>query len=215
LPILVFHGQAAVAACGTAPVPLITVTLDATQPTQDGSRSISDLTGFPAARSKGTESYDHALGLTDTTINTEASVEELTTIDQAAGYCSTLFKANIKIIWRTKVYVAAEIPPQSCTYRTTLAHEQKHVAIDREMRAVIAPRIRSSIAAAAKSAYAAKTLDQSQELLRKKMSAAITKALNAFQAELKARQLRIDTPQEYDSLGRICGETEVQRILRR
>jgi hypothetical protein len=95
-----------------------------------------------------------------------------------------------------------------------LAHEQKHVAIDHEMRAAIAPRIRSSIAAVAKSAYAAKTLGQSQEILRQKLSAAITKTLNALQAELKTRQLRIDTPEEYDSLDRICGEAEVQRILR-
>jgi hypothetical protein len=214
LPILVFHSQPAIAACGTAPVPLITVTLDATPPAQDGSRSISDLTRFPAARSKGTEADDHALGLTDTTIKTDANVEELTTIEPTAGYCSTLYRAKVRVVWRTVVYVASEIPPQSCTYRTTLAHEQKHVAIDRAMRAEIAPRIRSSIAAVAKSATAARTLEQSQELLRRKLSAAITKTLNAFQAELKAHQLTIDTPGEYDSLGRICGQAEVQRILR-
>jgi hypothetical protein len=112
------------------------------------------------------------------------------------------------------VYVASEIPPHSCTYRATLTHEQKHVAVDREMRAATASWVRSSIAAVAKSAYAAKTEAQSQEILRRKLSAAITKALNAIQAELKARQLQIDTPEEYDSLERICGAAEVQRILR-
>jgi hypothetical protein len=214
LPILALHCQPAIGACSSAPVPMVTVTLDASQPIVDGSRSISDLTRFPAARSKGTESYDHALGLTDTTINTDAHVETLTTVEPSDGYCSSLFRARVRVVWRTMVYVASEIPPHSCTYRATLTHEQKHVAVDREMRAATASRVRSSIAAVAKSAYAAKTEAQSQEILRRKLSAAITKALNAIQAELKARQLQIDTPEEYDSLERICGAAEVQRILR-
>lgn len=214
LSIFLLYGTPAIAACGVASTPVITVVLDATAPVQDHSRSIAALSRFPAARSKDTASYDHALGLTDTSIKTDANVEVLIVPETTSIYCATLTKAMVTIIWRTKVYLASEIPPQSCTGKTALAHEMKHVAVDREMRNLIVPRIKRALTAAARSGYSATNADRSQELLRQHLSAAITQALNAFQAQLRARQLRIDTPEEYDSLGKICGEAEVQRILR-
>jgi hypothetical protein len=208
------HSHSATANCEVATAPVISVALAASGPVMDRSHSIADLSRFPATRSKGTESYDHALGLTETAINSENDYEISFTGNNASGYCSTVFAANLKIIWKTRVYLAAQIPPRSCTYKITSAHEQKHVAVDRAMRKKIAAWMRKALATVTRRGYSAPTQAESQALLRKTMSAVTKKALDAFEADLAARQLKIDTPEEYDRLGRICGDAEVQRILR-
>jgi hypothetical protein len=118
-----------------------------------------------------------------------------------AGVRSTLRHAE------HRVRIAGELPRGSCLYRETEAHERRHVAVNRATlrrgRAEAEAAARRWAAFAVGRGHGAIGLAALREDLRR----AITPAIDASSGAGR-RAPRIDAPEEYERLGRVCPDEQ-------
>jgi hypothetical protein len=166
--------------------------------TTDFSRSIDDLTAR-GAHSAGTI----ILGLVETQVRSEAKFG-LNGIKQnfRDRYCMRP-SVEIRLAFQPmRLFVAKEHPEGSCAFRVTMEHELKHIAVYQEYLADFAAQVQ---------------VDLSRELGDRilyfaspaaadaHVEAAIAQTLKPYlegvQDEVKARQKRVDSAEEYARLG--------------
>jgi hypothetical protein len=103
------------------------------------------------------------------------------------------------------VRLAREIPEGGCLWREVLAHERRHVAVNRRALRAAARRIRMAAEEwAARAAARAPEVEGAVAALQEQLRRAIGPALAAMRAERERGHRAIDTPAEYDRLARIC-----------
>lgn len=107
------------------------------------------------------------------------------------------------------IYVIRERKPGTCYYESVLAHERKHQAADDAVVAAYLPRLEQEVRAAAAAAPSQPAAGRDGTAARRRLLAPVEAAIKRGLAELdevrRARQSRIDTPQEYRRVGAACG----------
>lgn len=103
------------------------------------------------------------------------------------------------------VMIASEVPRGGCLFQEVLAHEMRHVAVNRQTLAKWAPRVREAAAAWAKDAIArGDDAEAVAKVLRDRLGAAVAPVLNRLKADRQRAQAAIDTPAEYRRIAASC-----------
>ena len=92
-------------------------------------------------------------------------------------------------------------------------HEQKHVAIDRQLIPIAQQVIKIALTAVIRKSVAGKSIADSQANLQEQARATVNKAIDIFTVVRMRRQLSLDSPEEYDKVPRSCGPLEYIRVL--
>ncbi len=96
------------------------------------------------------------------------------------------------------VYVAANYQPGSCEYNVVLEHENRHVAINRNVVAAFGPRIGAQLRAAVRRMFPMITTNPKDAArLPQILIDAVRPVLTAMEAELRRENGAIDTPESY------------------
>lgn len=142
---------------------------------------------------------------------------------QLAGYttrppvvCGALAQVTVVMGFReTEIVIAREAAADACVYAEVLAHERRHVEVDRAILAAHAPRIQARIAEAARQigTVRAGTPQAVSDTLMRRLQTALQPGLAEMRADRTRRQRAIDTPQETARVSESCGGA-VQRMLR-
>lgn len=103
------------------------------------------------------------------------------------------------------IRIAEEIPPQGCLWREVLAHEQRHVAVNRATLAQAEQALRGAVTDWARRATARAA---NAEAATGQLQAGLRQAVEPHLAAMRRARLeghgRIDTAAEYDRLARVC-----------
>lgn len=155
----------------------------------------------------------HHLGLTTSRVEWHSEIETRYRSGRG-GVCARPAEVVLSLAQTEHtVRIANEIPAGSCLYREVLAHEQRHVAVNRRSLQRAATQARAAAEAwAARSQGRGATLDDAMEALQHGLHRAIEPALASMRNSREAGHRAIDTEAEYRRLSRVCPAD--QRLLR-
>jgi hypothetical protein len=205
---------AAAAQCGEPAMPKISVRIDAAPAREDRSLSLAELSKIPSAsRRAGMEAYDRTLGLTEADIGAKADIDLVTVEDGSGGYCTRARSALITLEWNTVVHIASQIPPGSCIDQVVSAHEQKHVAIDRELIPIARQAIEIALTSVIRHSIPGRTAAESQRNLQDQARATVNQAIDIFTVVRTRKQLALDSKEEYDRVPKSCGIMDYLRVM--
>ncbi len=103
-----------------------------------------------------------------------------------------------------KVYVAREFPASSCSFRTVLAHEMRHVAIYHDQLPKIALTVRQALAAHYADAPLYADIGHGQALLENQIDTWLRPMIQAELTKLKLAQAAMDSDEETYLLSSAC-----------
>jgi len=126
--------------------------------------------------------------------------------------CSWYDTVKVTITLQPKIYIAREIPPGVCR-NEILAHELRHVKVDREVVNRYSQQIGTVIRAVvnktqARGPFPVEELPKHQEVLMRQLSNAIKAYQPLMSADMKKHQGQVDSLQEYERVGEICRKAE-------
>jgi hypothetical protein len=209
-----FAPQAA-AECGDIVHPKISVKIDESAVREDRSLPLTALSKIPSAsRRAGMEAYDRTLGLTEADIGAKADIDLVTLPDGRGNFCTGARSAEIVLEWKTVVRIAKQVPPGSCIDKVVTEHEQKHVAIDRNLIPIARQVIEIALTSVIRKTIAGKSVEDSQRNLQEQARITVNKAIDIFSVVRTRRQLSLDSKEEYDKVPQACGILEYIRVLR-
>lgn len=197
-----------VAGCpAVGPVEVVLLPLDA--PLRiDTSRSAAHLTSMPGrAQSPAGWRAGRALGLTAAQFTAQSRFQ-LVFQAEPGGVCGSVRTLTIHFGYaRRTVYIARELPPQSCIYREVMAHEMEHVAIDDRVLEEFRPRLRQQIQGLVDQLrpVRGRTPDQVARTLQRSVETVVNRSMEEFGRERDRRQARLDTAEEYTRVSQACG----------
>lgn len=115
------------------------------------------------------------------------------------------------------IYIAREFPKGSCEYRSVLAHERRHAAINTELRNAFAEGLRRAFDNAAQRLRRARPIAAADfDRVARRELARWKRLFRRIEADhsrgLSGRQARIDTAAEYLRVQRSCGPNS--RLMR-
>ena len=97
-----------------------------------------------------------------------------------------------------QVYVAANYPEGSCEYRAILAHENRHVAINRDTVQAHVPAIRQALLEGIRASNPLfLSTEPDKQLLARRLQSFTNMEFQVMRAELRQRNGAIDTPEAY------------------
>ncbi|MGP1394810.1 MAG: hypothetical protein ACTS3R_04815 [Inquilinaceae bacterium] len=157
----------------------------------------------------------HGLGLTTgflgSSFRTEAQVRTM----ENGDVCLNPVLIDIEVGFRdTAVYVARELERGGCGHRMVLAHEEQHVAIERDVLRTHAPRVAEAMrrALADLTAVRGPTEKAAWAVLQDRIGGRLQTALDPMKEDLAARHAALDTGDEYARINRECA-SEMRRLF--
>ncbi|KAF0138525.1 MAG: hypothetical protein FD153_1261 [Rhodospirillaceae bacterium] len=122
-------------------------------------------------------------------------------------YCLWLVRVDALLRYAdTVIYIDRRFEPGSCQYETVLDHEYTHIAINREMLRLHAPRIRMALAEAVRriNPVVVEDLFRDRDQPIALLQAAVEAELNAFNQARDQANSTIDTPDNYRRTQALC-----------
>ncbi|NQW01204.1 MAG: hypothetical protein HQ483_15975 [Rhodospirillales bacterium] len=146
-------------------------------------------------------------GLTKTSL--ESQIEVGVQIRQLSKnrFCIGLQKVSARIGYdQFKVYVARDLVPGSCEYRTTLDHEQAHVAIYKDQLRQFSSRFEQRLqrVAAGLRPVLVKSEKSGPAYFLQKFNIEFKQVFKQLSRETDSRQSRLDTPDNYRREQALC-----------
>lgn len=165
--------------------------------------SIQNLT---EENSKKYSEHSHTMGLSKTSLTQNIKLNYLTEKTNFQE-CTQLKKIDIILGLKNRiVYVAKEIPQNTCFFNEVLNHEKKHVQADEYALQINENYIKKSMQTALLNKATIVGMDE--KTARKKISDYITQIsnhlfenVNIYRDKLQAN---IDSPEEYKKLSKVC-----------
>ncbi len=197
--------------------PQVILTVSQSAVMQDNSKTIHDLIAMAQEHGHAfTSGGRHVpLGLTrvKTRYTSKLETEVLRLPD--GTHCAYLKTLWLTVLFdNTTVYIATNLPRDSCIYDEVLAHEHKHVAADRALLERWKPELQRQAEDAARSAVvtSASTADEATKYIGSYLEPYLQRTVNALMAARDADQSLIDTTAEYTRISRSC-RGEVRRYI--
>jgi len=127
---------------------------------------------------------------------------------RSGSICLSYDTINVDIKLQPKIYIAREFNTGRCA-REVLAHEKKHVAVDRAVINKYAKKMGTAIQQAVNKAgalgpFPAHRQDEIQAMMQQNISSALNSVTLALTNEMNIRQQEIDSREEYDRVGQYC-----------
>lgn len=201
------------AACASDPSPRIKVMVKVVGPTQDQKYNIAELSKrWNITERPGMERYIYTFGVADADLNGKAKLN-VQTIGDESHWCGKVTDASILINWPIDVHIASEFVPGSCVYRSVLEHEYLHVALDQKLLPELERRLEKGFRELFSKTFWGSSETAVTGAMHDQGDKVIQEILAAFQEERDARQLEIDTPEEYDRVDALCSADEWRAML--
>ena len=125
--------------------------------------------------------------------------------------CAGFSDGEIRLALSASVYVAREIPKESCLYREVLGHEMKHKALGRELTEAFTRDLEAHLAAAlADQPFVEVPKGKGfWQAADQRLDALLEEAFRVFDRNMSRRQLGIDSNAEYQRVDDACpGEAD-------
>lgn len=205
--------------CPDFSAPLITLNKVIAQPRLDHSLNLTGLRHMAMDTQKefSSQSHETPVGLTAASLKLDTQFEiKVRTASNDPMVCAQISALTLHMGFDdTTVYMARELPHNTCSYAEVLAHEQKHIAVDQEFVDALMPALQTILQQATASigvirASSAKVAEQQITSLIHNYMGDLGNHLSAIR---KKKQAQVDTPAEYDRLSRSC-QGELSRIIR-
>lgn len=212
-----FPGNAFADTCGQVlSPPLVSVRAQVRPATHDFSLGILQITADPnLAVPHGLADFKYATGATSVGAERELRLQFRGQPRAGGGLCWWVTNLQITVTTHTKVYIAREVPKNSCLWKEVMRHEAKHVKIDQKLFAQLADTVRPKVVKAVSRSVPANDKAQAEEIFRSRVTRATDEAIKAFVVKRNKRQLSIDTREEYTRANRICGNAEIRAAFKR
>jgi hypothetical protein len=210
LSLLLLLPGLAEAACPSRGQPAIRFELDDPEPRVLPPVPAAEL----AARHGGAPaSGHHHLGLTTTTVAWRAEMQLRVQSEPGGGVCAVPAELRLSLVHREhSIRLAAEIPPEGCLAREVLAHERRHVEVNRRTLREAAGAVRGVAERwAARAESRAPTAEAAGAELQRDLERAMAPVLERLRSAREAAHDAIDSEEEYRRLGRVCPEDQ-QRL---
>ena len=180
--------------CGQAlAMPEVSVRTELHPVRYDFSKGILAITSDPQlAVPRILEGFSHAIGATRVVTSGHWNLELEGEARSAGGICWTAKKLDVVVVAHTDVFVAQEIPRNTCLWREVMRHEALHVEVDQGLFARLADNVRPAIKNAASLTVAATDDQTAKADFEARIGRAISDTLAIFSAKRNARQLAID-----------------------
>jgi hypothetical protein len=149
----------------------------------------------------------HHLALTTSRVDWRSEVTaHYARAPEGGPVCAVIGTLTLHLVHAEHVIrLAREIPEGGCLWRAVLAHERRHVAVNRRALRSAARRLQAVAKEWARRAEArAPDVEGAVTALQERLRRAIEPTLAAMRAERERGHRAIDTPEEYDRLARIC-----------
>jgi hypothetical protein len=92
-------------------------------------------------------------------------------------------------------------------------HEQKHVAIDKQLIPIARQAIEIALTSVIRHSIAGKNVAESQRNLQDQAKVRVNQAIDIFSVVRTRKQLALDSKEEYDRVPRSCGMLEYFKIM--
>ncbi|MDQ2823149.1 MAG: hypothetical protein M3Y65_22675 [Pseudomonadota bacterium] len=153
------------------------------------------------------------LGLTRTESRVSIGVGGKMLSDKVSGYECVAPRIDVDVHYLPIIiYIGSEFPASSCAYREILAHEMRHLQAYRDHL----PKVETRVRAALLRRFGNKPLyapgGQARALLQREIDTQWMPYIKAEMSLVEVVQQRIDSPQEYARLGKVC-RGEVQSLI--
>ena len=211
--VLCWAFQAFAAGCSAPPkAPVVVVDLQVTQPGVEHGRLRRELKQFDISTVSpyGVGQQVHVNGLMRGAISL-ATQSAIAWQRSAFGDQNCFWFDHITVALKLSptIYVAHEIPEQSCLYNEVLMHEQRHFNTDAQIARDLQYTLKSEIdAMLARTGVLGPFSSQMQDSTRNEMMQRLSQVINGVNDRMKAertrRQALIDTMQEYERVARAC-----------
>ncbi len=210
--------QSGVAACPDFAPARVTLDMQVAPLRTDYSQSIRQLAQKPGRRPvAGRTANAHTLGLAAIQYNQQWQVNVVTASLGQGRYCGAAQVLTVSFGYDERtVYVARELPKGSCIHAEVLAHEMRHVAVDEQLLREYVPVLKRRLEEVAARARTVQGRSERQVMsaIEQPIKAAMRQLMEEFGRERNARQARVDTPAEYERIGRSC-DGEINRYIGR
>ena len=146
------------------------------------------------------------VGLTQARLSYESTLESKGLEERWGGRVCA--RPHVRVVFAAvpmTVYVARELAGDDCRREMIREHEMRHVAVYRTYLEEIVDRARRELPAVygSEPVYS-RNARESQEQMRVRLQDFMRSFMKTAYAELRERQARIDTSEEYARLGRAC-----------
>jgi hypothetical protein len=121
--------------------------------------------------------------------------------------CTQVESANVTIGYRNvTVYIAREVPNGSCGFAEIMAHEQKHIAVNRDVLWEYAGRIEMEMKSylSVDNTFYEENPTYAVETLNRRLNEMLHRFGQQMIDDNSARQAQVDTLQEYQRLSETC-----------
>jgi hypothetical protein len=157
----------------------------------DHSKGVKEIT---AAQAKGGFNADLGVGLFQNRIKTELSIGEVHVPGKRMAMTTRITTAPV-------IYVARELPKDSCAYQLVLGHELQHQAYDLEVLRAMPDEIRQF----SQDVFDTDAIERSGSLNQDRARSRFFQQFNfVYQALGEMRHPVIDSPESYRQLSMMC-----------
>jgi len=128
--------------------------------------------------------------------------------------CARLERVRVTVGYRdVTIFIANEIAKGTCGFSETLGHEQKHVAINRQLLLEFAPRIENELKSYLRlyGSFRVENVHDAEQRLHERVKDFMDDMVEQMRTENLRRQQLVDSRSEYDRLAHVCGG-ELSRI---
>lgn len=196
--------------CAFRPLPLVRVDVRENPVNINHQQTRSQLTAQPNNTHLRIPGAEAVAGLTANPIQATASLS----FDSESSFlggsgCLWLTTLTIQITAAPEISIAKELAENSCQYRAVLAHEQKHVAVDRELLQAFAKRIEPTFRdfareMAVQGPLPSSVMYQAQNTTTNRINIRLQSEMTKFQHERDRKQQALDTAAEYHAIASQC-----------
>lgn len=157
----------------------------------DHSKGVKEIS---AAQAKGGFKADHGVGLFQNRIKTELAFSEVAVPDKRLSLATRITTSPV-------IYVARELPQDSCAYKLVLGHELLHQEYDLEVLRALPDEIRNI----SQDVFDTDDIERSGSLNQARARSRFFQQFNfVYQSLASMRHPMIDSPESYQRLSGLC-----------
>ena len=209
------HAQMAIGACPNFPAPEVVVTGFFETLTYDFSKDMMKMRQLSV--SHASESLQQPVGLATGELSIGLVMQSNLSVSTDGQVCARPKMLHIDAGFQhSTIYVTRELPQNSCGYREVLAHEEGHIAIDRQLLADYRARLTQFAQQAVQQlgTVSARSQAEADKQMQDFINAKLQDVGQEMNRERDRRQALHDSPEEYTRLGKVCNG-EIALAVRR
>ncbi len=185
-------------------------------PNYDDSVTLRQISQLGDQPDTSTSKHEIPVGLTTASLTFKTSFEVASNRHMLEStYCAQISKFTLNFGFdNVRVYLARELPQNSCGYQLVRTHESRHVAVDREIINIYLPQLKELLTNKLRDIGVTRTTSpaMARSRLQDEISDFIQTLSNKVAQTREDQQKLIDTPEEYRRLSTECNG-QISRIV--